>query len=361
MSIPGMAASMMRPRQPSFLILFVTSKCNAGCSFCFYADRISSDEPDGSELTTAEMEKISLKCGNIPYLLLSGGEPILREDLADVTGFFIRNARARYVTIPSNGLLPGRSEALFETLTRMHPKVHFRAVLSVDFPDSRHDEMRQRKGCLDLITETGSRLGSLRNSRKNLSLDVVSVFMPENAELHPELREWVRNAIGPDNHELHVLRSKWPAAVAEGVNPELFLRQLKEYRRTGRKRETRYLSFFFRGLNNLYIKSMKRLMRGDRISACFAGRKITVIDETGNVRLCELRPEALGSLREHGYDLHSILSLKSSTELMRKMNDEGCTCTWECAVSTNIVSSFRFYPSLIMNSFCELFRAEGEK
>ncbi len=149
--------------------------------------------------------------------------------------------------------------------------------------------------------------------------------------------------------------------MAEGVNPELFLRQLQEYRRTGRKSETRRFSFFFRGLNNLYVKNMKRLMHGDRISACFAGRKITVIDETGTVRLCELRPEVLGSLREHEYDLRSILSLESSIELLKKINTEGCTCTWECAVSTNIVSSFRFYPSLIVNSICEVFRTKGEK
>ena len=355
MSIPGMVASMMKRHHPSFLILFVTSECNASCSFCFYADRVSSDGGAGSLLTTDEMEKISLKCGSIPYLLLSGGEPVLRKDLVDVTGFFIRNARARYVTIPSNGLLPERSEALFETLTRTHPKVHFRAVLSVDFPDYRHDEMRRRDGCLDLIIETASRLGSLRDSRKNLSLDVVSVFMPKNSDLHPELRQWVRDVIAPDNHELHVLRPLWPSVVAEGVNAELFLGQLEKYRTSGRKDETRSLSFFFRGLNNLYIKSMKRLMQGNRISTCFAGRKITVIDETGNVRLCELRPEVLGSLREHDYDLHSILSHEDSVELMRKMNAEKCTCTWECSVSTNIVNSLRFYPSLIMNSIRELF------
>jgi len=353
LNIFRMARSFVQPYQPSFLVMFVTSRCNARCPFCFYAERTGS-ATGPEELTTEEFERISRKCGKIPYLLLSGGEPSLRDDLEVVTGFFVQNAGAQFVTIPSNGLLPERTVSIFDRLTSTFPGVHFRSAFSVDFPDRRHDEMRGVPGCLDSIVEATRGIRELKRTRPNLSLDVVTVYMKENEHIHPELREWVRESIRPDNHELHLIREDWPDHIPAGLDLDCFLVQAEEYASEGRMKETRNLSAFFRGLNDQYIRSLGRLVRGERISKCFAGRKITVIDETGKVRLCEFRREILGDLRQDDYDLRRIL--RRSRGLFRKMNREKCTCTWECAVSTNIVCSVRFHPRLLLSAFKELLR-----
>lgn len=359
MNLVKMVTSYLNPVQPSFLILFVTSQCNAKCSFCFYGDQLNVNRKSDPILTTYEMDNISRKCGNVPYLLLSGGEPVLRDDLEKVVGFFIENANSQFITIPSNGLSPERSEKLFRNLTAKYPKCHFRAAFSIDFPDERHDSIRGVPGCLNSILESTERINELKISRKNLTLDVVSVYLHENTEIHPEFRQWVRNHINPDNHELHFLRPDWPEVSVKGLNTQLFLEELMAYRKVSTTRENRFLSPFFRGLNTLYIKNLKRIMNGEHISRCTAGRKITVITETGKVRLCEFRQEVLGDLRKSNYDLKLIL--RNSKSILNKMNKQKCSCTWECAISTNIVSNPKFLPGLFRETVHQIFTARNNK
>jgi len=339
--------SYAAPRQPSFLVLFVTARCNARCDFCFYASHLNKPAMGNAELSLDEYRRISEHCGNIPYLLISGGEPVLRDDLFDIIGHFIRNAGAQFITIPSNGLSPERSEDLFSRLTTAYPGCHFRAAFSIDYPDERHGRSRGVEHCLDSLLESTSRINRLKESRRNLTLDVVSVSLPGNSGDHPALREFVRDRIAPDNHELHLLRPEWPSVTVPGINTEDFLKELALYRSSSVKRESRYLSPMFRGLNSLYIQNMKSIMNGRLHSVCTAGRKITVVDETGKVRLCEFRPDILGDLRTSGYDLKRILRQKSSRDALREMRRSRCTCTWECSVSTDIITNPRFYPALL--------------
>jgi len=357
MKILELAANLLSRRQPTILILFVTSRCNAGCSFCFYADRTTAQPGSEPEFTTEEYRLLSERCGQIPYLLLSGGEPLLREDITEIIRSFIKNAGTRFVTIPSNGLLPEKMSDTFDELTSMYPGTHFRAALSVDFPDERHDRMRARDGCLDRLLESAALVRKLRDTRKNLTLEVVSVYMPENSGEHRQLHAWVKENIQPDNHELHILRPHWPATLADGIDGNEFLETLHFYRSMARRAETRWMSSVFRGLTDEWMRAMHHLVKGKRLFPCRAGSKIVVIDESGKVRLCELRPEILGDLRETGYDLTCILRSETARNLRKQINQEGCTCTWECAMVMNILMTPRFYPGLLRSALYEMVTA----
>lgn len=343
---------------PTFLIPFVTSRCNARCPFCFYGDRVGSPDPP-EELSTDEWEMISRRCGRIPYLLISGGEPVMRDDLAGIVGGFIRNAGTRFVTVPSNGLLPERSEALFERLTREHPGVHFRAAFSLDFPDSRHDAARRRPGCLESLTRAARSVGALRGGRRNLTLDMVSVYMPENASDHVELARMVEELFQPDNHELRILRPPWPERFSRELDPAAFLETLEFYRRMSRRRESRRLSFVFRGLNNVSMDVLPNLISGGFEAPCTAGTKLVVISETGEVRLCELRSEVLGSLRESGYDLSRVLQSPGARETVARMRHDRCACTWECALAMSLLKSPRHLPAIVRESLREILGPKG--
>ncbi len=343
---PSLIASFLDKRQPGFMILTVTAACNARCSFCFYGSRVAAPDPS-SELSAAEYEKISHRCGAIPYLLISGGEPVLRDDLEEIVGHFVRNARASFVTIPSNGLLPEKSLDLFSRLCRRFPSTHFRAAFSIDLPDARHDEARGAPGCLESLVEAAALVGGLRNRTPNLTMEAISVYAPWNAPDMGALREFVRERMKPDNHEVHILRADWPSLVAPGVDPEAFLRENAEFRRHGRRPESRPLSPFFRALNDTYAASLGRILSGRYAFPCRSGSRLVVIDERGAVRLCELRDEVLGDLRSSGYDLRAILHGPQARAVVSEMNRSKCMCAWECAVSTNIVAWPPLYPSLL--------------
>ena len=354
MGLLSMMPGLLNMKRPSFVILFVTARCNARCSFCFYGDNVR-DASLSEELTAEEYSLISKSAGKVPYLLLSGGEPVLRDDLADIIGYFVENASSRFVTVPSNGLSPERTRTLFESLTSRYPQTHFRASFSVDYADDRHDELRGVKGCLESLKYSAGLISDLRERRDNLSMDVVTVFMGQSAHDLGEVRDFALRELKPNNHELHLLRPDGPGGAPDGIDVDLFLRELHIFGERARSSETRRLSSLFRGINNTFLSAMPRLCRGAWIAPCRAGTKFTVVDELGNVRLCEIRDEVLGNLRDCGYDLISLLRSVDARRTVREMNREKCTCTWECAMSTNVIYSPRFLPGILLRTILELF------
>ena len=71
------------------LIFCVTDKCQFRCKTCFYADTMdASDMKAVKGLSIAEIKKISNSIGNINKLLITGGEPFLRDDLAEISETF---------------------------------------------------------------------------------------------------------------------------------------------------------------------------------------------------------------------------------------------------------------------------------
>src|SRR5580765_7718571 len=71
---------------PPFLILFINSICNMKCEHCFYWQELNQRD----DLTTAEIIKLSESLGPIENLNLSGGEPFLRREFAEICRQFIR-------------------------------------------------------------------------------------------------------------------------------------------------------------------------------------------------------------------------------------------------------------------------------
>jgi molybdenum cofactor biosynthesis enzyme MoaA len=88
----------VRGRQFNSLFLFVTSRCNSLCRTCFYFDKLNSKD----DLTMEEIGRISESSPTFRKLWLSGGEPFLREGLADIVAMFVRRNGVRNVNLPTN-------------------------------------------------------------------------------------------------------------------------------------------------------------------------------------------------------------------------------------------------------------------
>ena len=89
---------------PNYMIFFVTARCNAACKMCFYKENMDNNLTK-EELSVAEYEKISARIEYINVLGISGGEPFLRQDLAEILKVFYRNCRPLVVDLPTNAYL----------------------------------------------------------------------------------------------------------------------------------------------------------------------------------------------------------------------------------------------------------------
>lgn len=115
-----------------------TRACNLKCRHC-YAE--ATREPGPEELTTVEAKALvdDLASFRVPVLLLSGGEPLLREDIFDLIAYAVN--RDIRVVLSTNGTLIDPSTAR---------KLKILGVsyvgISLDGVDSAHDSFRGEKG-----------------------------------------------------------------------------------------------------------------------------------------------------------------------------------------------------------------------
>src|SRR5713226_7212291 len=84
---------------PPFMIVFINSICNLTCEHCFYWRNLNRRD----DLTFEEFQKLSRELGRFENLNLSGGEPFLRPEFADICGLFIRNNGVKQIYVPTNG------------------------------------------------------------------------------------------------------------------------------------------------------------------------------------------------------------------------------------------------------------------
>lgn len=123
---------------PLLLSYEITRRCNARCSFCGYW-RLKNPSYG---LSLDKIKKIfdsayDLGCA---LLTITGGEPLLRKDLPAV--FKYAKETGFSTLLLTNGyLLPKRIHEIHPFLDAIN--------MSVDFPDSRHDQIRGLDGLLD--------------------------------------------------------------------------------------------------------------------------------------------------------------------------------------------------------------------
>lgn len=125
------------PRYLPILLLFVTDRCNLRCRMCGVCNRANSSQ--GDELTTEEYHRLlssaAQKLGTT-LISISGGEPLLRNDIFDIIRFATEAGLA--VHICTNGVLLTTERAM-----KLREAGVAAVSISLDSPDaSQHDFLR---------------------------------------------------------------------------------------------------------------------------------------------------------------------------------------------------------------------------
>jgi heme d1 biosynthesis radical SAM protein NirJ len=133
-------AAAGKPSGP-VVIWNLVRRCNLTCKHCY---SISADKDFAGELNTGEVYSVmdDLKGFGVPVLILSGGEPLLRPDIFEIS----HRARAMgfYVGLSSNGTL------IDETNIDAIAAVGYNYVgISIDGIGATHDRFRRMEGAFD--------------------------------------------------------------------------------------------------------------------------------------------------------------------------------------------------------------------
>lgn len=154
-------------------------RCNLTCKHCYTT---SADRDFPGELDTGEIIEVmrDLRAFGVPVLILSGGEPLLRPDIFEIT------AQAKqlgfYVGLSSNGTLIDES-----IIERIAAADYDYVGISIDGIRDTHDAFRRKAGAFDAALN-GVRLCKASGIKVGLRFTVTE----HNAEELPRLVELMR-------------------------------------------------------------------------------------------------------------------------------------------------------------------------
>jgi MoaA/NifB/PqqE/SkfB family radical SAM enzyme len=354
MAAPGnwfrIVRERVRPPGFSALFLFVTSRCNSLCRTCFYFDRLNSRD----DLTFDQIRRISESAPPFRKLWISGGEPFLRPELAEIVAMFARNNAIRNVNLPTNGLLPEKIFAAVDQLLATTPAtVAIDLNFSLDGLANTHDAIRGVPNnfvrTLDTIRQAEKRYRRVRRLRRN----VATVITRENYEEIVRLGLFLAGEGNLDGHYFEVVRGQAPDPGLKNLTRpqlELLHRRLLPFHRHYAEKLFAHLPAGVRQIATLYYLGNLRL-HFDLHEKCFdkpakwpmpctAGKTTLVVDHNGKFRACELRGIA-GDLNEFGFDTRAALSSQLIRDETAAIARDNCWCTHSCFIHESAKASPR--------------------
>lgn len=346
------APSLFVKKRPIHLTYFVTRRCNARCPFCFYGE--ARDAPGGApELSPDEVRRVASSLDGLLWVLFSGGEPFLREDLVELSAIFHDTNRAGFLTYPTNGSLPDVVvERTEEILRRCRDSVVV-VKLSLDGVGRDHDALRRTPGGFDRLMRAQEGLAALADRYPRLEVGINTLFCSDNQWRMEGIIDFVRRLDGVRSHTLTMVRGHAGEGRTRDVDLGHYLRmsaRLEERWDGGRQRFHRFAGGRLKAAQDHLQRRLihRTLLQRRRLIPCYAGRLNLVLAESGALYPCEGRwDRSFGNVREAGYDVRALLRSDGAARIQEEVASGGCYCSHECNFLTNILFNPAMHPRLL--------------
>jgi MoaA/NifB/PqqE/SkfB family radical SAM enzyme len=318
---------------PLSLAVSVTHRCNSRCATC----RVTRKKPD--ELTPKEYAKIFKSIRGGPrWITITGGEPFMRADLAEIGDSMVRLAAPDAVTIATNAYFTDRILSFVRAVVRPNPKVRFVINLSIDAIGPAHDKIRGVRGGFDRAMETFHALKDLE--LENVSLGFHTVISKFNLPAVPDLMEYLK-VFGPEHHHFEIAQNRAELNVRnEDIAPpageyEKLVMSLLD--RTDKK-EGEFFTEALRLFRREYYKlTLETIKEKEQVLPCFAGVASAQIGPNGDVWPCCVLARAMGNFRDKDYDFGKVWSSRRADSIRRFIREKNCFCPMANAAYTNMM------------------------
>ena len=276
-------------------------------------------------MSLREYRKLAEELGPLELVMISGGEPFLRADLARIVAVFYRQNGLRSVSVATNMLLAAEVERQTEKMLKELPGLRVVICPSLDGLEEDHDRSRGVPGAFVKFRETYRRLVKLQKKYPLLRLRPNAVIFNKSyrglfnlidrmEEFFPE--SWLLS--------LSLLRGE-PREKGLRLPSEGEIRKIFEYKA---KKFVGRRPFWSRWLERLVLTAQLKVLREKKQPVpCVAGRSLAVVGADGEVKLCEMRP-AVGNLRRGGFG--RVWQGKEAEKQREEIGAGKCACTHEC-------------------------------
>ena len=276
-ALAGRAVASYVLRRPWCASFELTHNCNARCQHCHRGEHVAE--------TLATPQTLLAVCRELKPVvaILSGGEPLLRPELLEIVRTLKAGCAPLRVFVNTNGAL--LTPARFDDLVRAGVD---EVLVSLDYPDERHDGFRRIPGLFGRIRAL---LGELP-PRERRRVVLTTVLHAENFREAPAVARlalgWGVNA----NFSAYTaLRTNDMSLLVSGDDVPAFGQVVEE------------LIAFKRAHGNVLTSDwvLRQMVRffanGGRLGRCRAGERMVVVNPDGTLSPCGL---LVRDYRTHG-------------------------------------------------------------
>jgi MoaA/NifB/PqqE/SkfB family radical SAM enzyme len=261
---------------------------------------------------------------------VSGGEPLLREDIADVVRVMRETCPGVRLILSTNGLLPDRLDKL---LSR---DGHVAVRVSLDGLAELHDEIRGIEGAFERAVE------SLRiaKARGVTDIGVCATMTRHNAGRIREIQAFAqREGIQFTFTVAHSSEMFFGNKQSEEPTAEAACEDVDEIK--GRLYASRSIKDWFRAY---FVEGLMDVLKGrPRPIECRAGLDFFYLDPEGKVYPCHLWDKEMGNILDKTYD--DIIA--SNLDVMEAVGRCGKRCWMTCTVAPEMRRKLLLYAARV--------------
>jgi sulfatase maturation enzyme AslB (radical SAM superfamily) len=301
----------------------------------------------------SEYRTIFKHLGKSPYwITFSGGEPFLREDIAEICKAAYDQCRPRIINIPTNGILTETIISQVEAMTKNCPHTQFVINLSIDGVGAQHDAIRNVEGNYDKVIATFRGLKKI--TAKNLSIGIHTVIssfnVKEFSSIASELMRYEPDSyiteIAEQRVELDTMESEiTPDLVSYKAAIDFLIHRIKNGKYKGIAKITEAFRIE-------YYHLVKLVMR-DKIQVipCYSGIASVQISPEGDIWPCCVKANSWGNLRENDYNFKKIWQSTLAKLDRRSIKNKECWCPLANAGYTNMLMDFGILWRVFIRSY----------
>lgn len=287
-------------KRPFCISFEVTHSCNARCKHCHLGGPVEEQR--------ASPEVYGKICREIKPLFaqISGGEPMLRNDLEQIVKAFRIPNKAPHIVITTNGTLLTK-----EKYFRLRRAGVDEFSISLDYPDERHDEFRGIPGLFSHIERLIKEISSNNSKGITLCCVVQSDNFKDLIRMAELAREW----------DVKINFSTYTLLRTQNKNYILSKEELEEF-----KEIIKRLIDLKKKCKNIYtsnyvFKKMIAFFKNGFIPKCRTGERFINVNPDGTFSPCGLiitnyksRKELLKNFSRNNTCVHCYTSIRGNAE-----------------------------------------------
>ncbi|MFA4952593.1 MAG: radical SAM protein [Candidatus Pacearchaeota archaeon] len=336
-------------KTPKVITFFVTNRCNARCSHCFYWKNLNKLKKEELNLEQIKKTAKSLK-HPLTTLLLTGGEPFLREDIFEICKIFEKYNKTSKVVIPTNGFF---SEEIYKTVKKIVEETNLfvDVNISIDGMEETSSKIRGIKNIFLRYEDTIRLLKRIKNKRfqptilTTISTDnyseILNLLDYNNRHWSlPHRFQYLRSCNEVYNIDPKIVQGFFQRNKKTSIPPLDKMGELNK-RLDGRLKDNDLqirINKMERKLSYQILNTRKRIME------CVAGNYDAVIFPNGDVSLCEMT-KPFANLKEFNYDFYKLWSSKKANKMREKIRS--CSCIHSC----NLINSMTHDKDKLLDIF----------